>query len=57
MTHRLDTSALLAHYLGEVGAERVQTRFEEETAVLGLSILALFEFEVRLRRFDRPRIG
>lgn len=26
MTHLLDTSALLAHYLGEPGAERVQVR-------------------------------
>ena len=35
MTHLLDTSALLAHYLGEAGAERVQDLFENESVVPG----------------------
>ena len=30
MTHLLDTSALLAHYLAESGAERVQALFEDD---------------------------
>lgn len=50
MTHLLDTSALLAHYLAEPGAERVQALFEDETVVTGTSILALFEFELRLHQ-------
>jgi predicted nucleic acid-binding protein len=48
MTHLLDTSALLAHYLAEPGAERVQGLFDDPRASLGTSILALFEFELRL---------
>jgi len=48
MTHLLDTSALLAHYLAENGAERVPALFEDETIAAGTSILAWFEFELRL---------
>jgi PIN domain nuclease of toxin-antitoxin system len=29
MTHLLDTSALLAHYLAEPGATRIQALFED----------------------------
>ena len=36
MTHLLDTSALLAHYLAEHGAERVQALFENEAVEAGL---------------------
>lgn len=50
MTHLLDTSALLAHYLGEPGAERVQVLFEDEAVVAGASILSLYEFELRLHQ-------
>ena len=50
MTHCLDTSALLAHYLAEPGAERVQALFEDEAVVAGTSILALFEFDLRLHQ-------
>ena len=50
MTHLLDTSALLAHYLAEHGAERVQSLFEDEAVVTGTSILALYEFELRLHQ-------
>ncbi len=50
MTHLLDTSALLAHYLGEAGAERVQALFEDDAVVPGTSILALFEFDLRLHQ-------
>ena len=50
MTHLLDTSALLAHYLAEPGAERVQSLLEDDAVVLGVSILALYEFELRLHR-------
>lgn len=45
MTHLLDTSALLAHYMAEPGANRVQALFEDTAAVTGTSILALFEFD------------
>ena len=50
MTHLLDTSALLAHYLAEPGAARVQALFEDTAVVAGTSILVLFEFDVRLHQ-------
>ncbi len=50
MTHLLDTSALLAHYLAEPGADRVQELFEDEMVVPGASILSLYEFELRLHQ-------
>jgi predicted nucleic acid-binding protein len=50
MTHLLDTSALLAHYLAEPGAEQVQALFEDDAVVAGASILSLYEFELRLHQ-------
>ena len=50
MTHLLDTSALLAHYLAEPGAERVQALFEDDAVVAGASILSLYEFDLRLHQ-------
>jgi len=50
MTHLLDTSALLAHYLDEPGATQVQSLFEDEALSVGTSILTLFEFELRLHQ-------
>lgn len=54
MTHLLDTSALLAHYLAEPGAEQVQALFENEAVEVGVSILSLYEFEFRLHRLGVP---
>ena len=50
MTHLLDRSALLAHYLAEPGATRVQALFEDTAVAAGTSILALFEFDLRLHQ-------
>ena len=50
MTHLLDTSALLAHYLGEPGARQVQSLFDGGAVSTGTSVLALFEFELRLHQ-------
>ena len=50
MTHLLDTSALLTHYLAEPGAERVQALLEDDAVVAGASILSLYEFELRLHQ-------
>lgn len=50
MTHLLDTSALLAHYLAEPGATSVQALFEDESVLAGTSVLALFEFDLRLHQ-------
>ena len=50
MTHLLDTSALLAHYLAEPGAARVQALFEDNVVVAGACILSLYEFELRLHQ-------
>jgi len=50
MTHLLDTSALLAHYLAEPGATRVQALFEDAAVMTGTSILALFELDLRLHQ-------
>jgi predicted nucleic acid-binding protein len=48
MTHLLDTSALLAHFLAEPGATRLQALFVDPTVEAGTSIVAFFEFELRL---------
>lgn len=48
MTHLLDTSALLAHYFAENGGEQVHNIFADDAASVGTSILALYEFELRL---------
>jgi hypothetical protein len=48
MTHLLDTSALLAQYLGEPGAGRVQSLFEDQSTTTATSILVVYEFELRL---------
>lgn len=45
----LDTSALLAFYFGEPGAERVQQILSDETVSVGLSVLSAGEFWSRLR--------
>ena len=59
MTHLLDTSALLAHYLAEPGATHVQALFEDTAVVAGTSILALYEFDLRLHPLgiDAPTRG
>lgn len=48
MTHLLDTSALLAHYFAENGSERVQALFQEARNEIGISVLSLYEFELRM---------
>ncbi len=48
MTHLFDTSAILAHYLAESGAERVQALFDDPGAVIGICVVSLLEFETRL---------
>jgi PIN domain nuclease of toxin-antitoxin system len=50
MTHLLDTSALLVHYLAEPGGERVQELFADGSITVGVSILSLYEFELRLHQ-------
>jgi PIN domain nuclease of toxin-antitoxin system len=49
MTHLLDSSALIAHFFGEPGADRVQDLLADNQLQTGTSILVLFEFEVRLK--------
>jgi predicted nucleic acid-binding protein len=49
MTHLLDTSALMAHYLGEPGALTVQALFNDEEKKIGASVLTFFEYESRLQ--------
>lgn len=43
VTHLLDTSAALAGALGEPGMERVRALLEDPDAVVGVSVLTLFE--------------
>ncbi len=43
MTHLLDTSAALAHALDEPGADRVDALLSDVSAVVGVSVLTLFE--------------
>jgi len=49
MPYLLDTSALLAHYREEVGAEQVQALFDSEGEPLLLASVSLPEFARRLR--------
>ena len=49
MTFLLDTSALLAHYREEVGAEQVQALFDRDDHELLLASVSLPEFARRLR--------
>lgn len=48
MSRLLDTSALLAHFRNESGAERVQALFEEDGAELLLCSITLPEFARRI---------
>ena len=48
ITHVLDTSALLAHFRNEAGADAVQSVFENEDTSLGISAVSLAEFGIRL---------
>lgn len=60
MTHLFDTSAILAHHLAELGADRVQALFEDETNHVGICVVSFLEFEVRLREMglsDSERQG
>jgi len=43
VTHLLDTSAALAGALGEPGMERVRALLEDPDAVVGVSVITLFE--------------
>lgn len=49
MTHLLDTSAFLAYFFREPGHERVLALFEDDSTVIGLSILSASEFWARLK--------
>ena len=49
MTHLLDTSAILAHFLGEPGGEIVSTLLSGGDAVVGLAAPSWAELERRLR--------
>lgn len=48
MTYLLDTSALLAHYRGEVGAERVQEIFADDEAGILIATVSIPELARRL---------
>ena len=43
MTHLLDSSAALANVFGEPGMERVRTLVKDPGAVVGVSVLTLYE--------------
>jgi predicted nucleic acid-binding protein len=43
LTHLLDTSAALAHAFDEPGAERVETALNDPEAIVGISVLTLYE--------------
>ncbi|MDP3850130.1 MAG: PIN domain-containing protein [Luteolibacter sp.] len=49
MAYLLDTSALLAHYRDEPGAERVQALFDEDNSELLLASVSLPELARRLK--------
>ena len=49
ISHLLDTSALLAHYFDESGAESVQELFENRAYRIGICVLTIPEMRGRLR--------
>ena len=49
MTHLLDTSALLAHYLDEPGADQVENLLAQGPAVAALAAPSWVELDTRLR--------
>jgi predicted nucleic acid-binding protein len=48
VTHVLDTSALLAHYFNEPGADTVQAIWESRTNRPGISVISITELRGRL---------
>jgi predicted nucleic acid-binding protein len=48
VSHLLDTSALLAHYFGEPGADQVQALLDDHHSPVGISALSLYEADRRL---------
>jgi predicted nucleic acid-binding protein len=48
ITHLLDTSALLAHFRNETGAGEVQAIFEDAGNAVGISVVSIAEFGIRL---------
>lgn len=49
MTHLLDTSAILAHYLDEPGADEVESLFAQGPGVVALAAPSWIELDTRLR--------
>ena len=49
ISHLLDTSALLAHYFAESGADIVQRLFESKSHEIGVSVISIPEMRGRLR--------
>ena len=49
MTHLLDTSALLAHYLDELGADAVETLLARGPDTVALAAPTWVEFHTRIR--------
>lgn len=57
MPYLLDTSALLAHYRNERGADQVQALFEDEDEKILLCSVSLPEFSRRLRELGATETG
>jgi predicted nucleic acid-binding protein len=49
MTHLLDTSAILAHYLDETGADEVESLLAQGPGVVALAAPSWVELDTRLR--------
>ena len=49
ITHILDTSAILSHYLKQPGWESVQQIFEDTEAKVGVSVITTAEFSLKLK--------
>ena len=48
LTHLLDTSAVLAHRQGERGSDIVQALFDDKSNRLGICVVTILEFHMRL---------
>lgn len=53
MTHLLDTSAFLAFFFDEEGAEHVRSLFDDGRNHIGISVLTKVEFWARLKSLGR----
>ncbi len=56
ISHVLDTSAVLAHYFDEPGADIVEQLWTDDTCAVGISVVAVAELRTRLLQESRDDV-